>query len=192
MSRTYPALFCCCCVLSLSACSDRTTPAEQAEAKSSTPGRQETRATRDEIDTCALLTAEEVAEILGEPLKSTKQSDESEGGLRVKQCFYEMPTFTNSVSLRLVQAAAGEDARDPRQVWEETFAPEKLKEAGKRAPEPVPGIGDEAFWRSHRKGGALYVLSGNIYVRVAVENAEDKESKIRRCSEVARKALSRL
>lgn len=176
-------------VVAVCACSkpETATPPADPETKNV---KQAT--TEREIDPCSLLTAEEVAEIVGEPTKETKRLDERNGGLAVAQCFYEATTFVNSFHLLIVQGASGAEARDPRQVWNETFAPDKLKEAGLRAPEAVADIGDAAFWRSQRNGAALYVLNDNIYLRVAVEGADDKETKVKRCTEIARKALSRL
>jgi len=91
-----------------------------------------------------------------------------------------------------VQGAGGADGRNPRQVWAETFAPDKLQEAGGRAPEVVPNLGDAAYWRSDAKSGALYVLKGNIYLRVFTGGNDDGETKIEKCSQVVRKALGRL
>ena len=185
----FRALACCCSLLAVCACSKREPTTQTTES-----AREEVTgaAGQQKIDVCALLTPEEIAGVLGEPTKGTKRIAENEGGLAVAQCFYELPTYVNSFDLRVVQKASGAGARDPREVWKETFAPEKLQEAGRRAPEAVSGLGDAAFWRSHRKGAALYVLKGNIYLRIGVEGADDKETKMRRSSELARRALSRL
>ena len=183
------ALFCCWLMFLMSACSEDKRSAAREITQSEPPSNA---ALAKPIDPCSLVTAEEIAKVLGEVPKGMKRIDETEGGLAVAQCFYELPTYSNSVSVRVVQMAAGADARNPRDVWEETFAPAKLTEAGSRAPEPVPGVGDAAFWRSHRKGGALYVLHGNVYLRIGAEGAEEKETKIVKCSEIAHRALSRL
>ena len=96
-----------------------------------------------------------------------------------------------------MQRARDEQARDPLQVWKETFAPEKLQEKERmekceKATERIPDLGEEAFWRDDRRTGILYVLKGNAYLRLSIGGADDKETRIRKCSELARKALSRL
>ena len=42
----------------------------------------------------------------------------------------------------------------------------------------MPNLGDAAFWRSDAKSGALYVLKGNIYLRVVTGGNDDGETKI--------------
>jgi hypothetical protein len=143
------------------------------------------------IDACTLLTSEEIAAILGEGVQETKQLRETAGGLAISQCYFALPTPVNSVNLRVVQKADGPEARDPSEVWKETFAPDKIQSA-KRAPEAVPGLGDAAFWMGPQKAPALYVLRGNAYIRIHVGGPDDKETKVKKSSELARKALSRL
>ena len=148
---------------------------------------------RTELDACAIVTSDEIAEITGERPTETKKAHTEEQGLTVTQCFYQLPTYVNSIELRIVQKSADPGSRNPRQVWKETFAADKLHEAGRRAPAPIENVGEEAFWRTQKKSGALYVLKGDTYVRVSVAGGEDdSETKIRKCSDVALKALSRL
>ena len=144
------------------------------------------------IDPCSLLTSEEIASVQGEPVKDSKPLQETAGGLTIAQCHFALPTYIKSINLWAVQKANGPEGRDPRQVWNETFTPENLAQAGTRAPEAVPDVGEQAFWRSDRKSGALYVLKGNRYLRIGMGGPDDKETKIRKCSELARAALSRL
>src|SRR2546423_162018 len=59
-------------------------------------------------------------------------------------------------------------------------------------PEPVSGIGDEAFWTGGRVGGALYVLKGNAFIRISVGGPGDEAAKIEKLKALARKALPRL
>jgi hypothetical protein len=179
-----------CCALAISACSKRDPAAAERTAAGETPvPNLATRIT----DPCALLTADEVARIFEGPIKQAKQGEtKDEGGLSVTQCLYELSTGITSINLRVVQRGAGEQARDPRDVWTETFAAEKLQEAGRRAPQPVPGIGDQAFWRTHRKGAALYVLKGSAYIWLAVDGTDESGMKQQKCVDAARLVIERL
>lgn len=144
------------------------------------------------LDPCTLLTSEEIASVQGEPVKETRATQETAGGLAIVQCHFALPTYANSINLRVVQKASGPEGREPRQVWNETFTPEHIAQAGRRAPEMVPDIGEEAFWRSDRKSGTLHVLKGNRYIRVGIGGPDNRDTKIRKCSELARAVLARL
>jgi len=173
------------------------------------------------IDACALLIGPEIRSIQGESLKETKASGSVESGFSISQCFFTLPTFTNSINLVVTQKGDGAGARDPRQFWEATFDKESEgerdkerdksskkdleieakkardrngKEEEKEAapPQKIEGVGDEAFWTGSRVGGALYVLKGNAYIRVSVGGAGDQQTKTNKSKALARLALKRL
>src|ERR1044071_4782611 len=77
------------------------------------------------VDACAMLTSQEIESVQGETLKDTKLSESSADGLNVSQCFFTLPTFTNSISLVVTQRAEGAGARDPREFWKENFHDDK-------------------------------------------------------------------
>lgn len=162
---------------------------------------------RPKTDACALLTSKEIEVIQGEPLKETKLSERSEGGFLVSQCFFTLPTFTNSISLAITQKGEGTGARDPKEFWTSTFEnsgkdDERERESGKgrreekgekeKPPKKIAGIGDDAFWTGSRVGGALYVLKGDNYVRVSIGGAGDEASKIKKSKALAQKVIARL
>lgn len=149
------------------------------------------------IDACSLLTTEEIQAVQGEPLKEKKPAPSSRGKLSTSQCFFELPTFSNSISLQVVQRGFGAEASDPKQVWNEMFHKEEPTPAGegarrKEPPERVEGIGDEAFWAGNEKIGAFYVLKGNCYLRVSVGGGDDKATRIKKSRDLADLALKRL
>jgi len=169
--------------------------------------------TRNRIDACSLLTAEDVKSVQGEAFKETKASEGSDNGMVVSQCFFSLPTFANSVNLAVLQKGEGNGARDPREFFEKTFASraesEREKEREKRerksapknpeeeekegsAPQKIDGVGDEAFWTGNRVGGALYVLKHDAYIRVSIGGAGDQKTKIEKSKALARLALKRL
>jgi hypothetical protein len=161
------------------------------------------------IDACALLTSKEIEAVQGQPLKETKLSGQSTGGFSMSQCFFTLPTFTNSISLLVAQKGEGSSAQDPREFFRERFhektkgeeererkrdkkkAGEEEEEEGS-PPQKVTGIGDEAYWTGSRVGGALYVLKGHSYVRISIGGPADQATKIKKTKALAAKAVARL
>ncbi len=177
---------------------------------------------KGKIDACALLTSQEIQSIQGEALKETKPSGTAQSGLNISQCFFSLPTFTNSINLAVTQKGDGAGARDPKEFWEERFEKrfENEKEERQREkkmgvdrdreakqtrgrereeedeegapPEKIEGVGDEAFWTGSRVGGALYVLKGNAFIRVSVGGIGNQQTQINKSKAIARLALKRL
>jgi hypothetical protein len=156
---------------------------------------------KSKIDVCSMLTSAEIKTIQGEPLKETRVSGSPQGGFQVSQCFFTLPTFTNSISLVVTQKGDGPGARNPRETWNSTFHGEKEREKerkggeeGERSarPQNVAAIGDEAFWMANRVGGALYVLKGNSFIRVSIGGPADQATKINKSKSLAQKVLRRL
>jgi hypothetical protein len=146
-------------------------------------------------DACTLLTKEEIQAVQGEAFKDTKPTEKTSGGLAVAQCYFELPTASNSVVLTVTRPAPG--GRSPAESWKEIFHREKAsekKEEGEEEREPlkVEGIGDEAFWTGNRVGGALYVLKGNSYIRISVGGAGDQTQKMEKSKTLAESVLKRL
>lgn len=164
---------------------------ENAEKQSPTPSA----APEAKFDACALLTKEEIQAVQGEAFTETKPSHKSAGGLSVAQCYFQLPTASNSIVINVTQKAEG--GRAPGESWKEMFHSEKAreKEEGeeeRKGPLVVEGIGDEAFWTGTRVGGALYVLKGDCYLRISVGGAGDQAQKIEKSKTLAASALKRL
>ena len=145
------------------------------------------------IDACTLLTSEEIQAVQGEPLQEAKPSQNASGGMAMYDCYFALPTFTNSISLSVTQSGSGSDARNPLQSWEEIFgeaARQKAKKSG--PPQRIEGIGDEAFWAGDGRMGALYVLKGSRFLRISVGGPGDQEAKIEKSRTLAEAALKRM
>ena len=165
-------------------------------------------------DACSLITKPEIEAVQGEAVKETKSSDRSNGSFAIAQCFYTLATFNKSVSLEVTRSATANQSV-VKEFWNHTFhkkekeGEEAEKDRGKgeekdrgkgeaaeeeegAPPEPVSGIGDEAFWTGGRVGGALYVLKGNAFIRISVGGPGDEAAKIEKLKALARKALARL
>ena len=180
------------------------TPAAQASAAPNSSGAPAPSVTaakqlpaKSRIDACALLNNKAIQIVQGEPLKDSKASGSSSGGLAISQCYFALPTSSNSISLTVTQKGDGADARDPKELWAETFHHEKAEreeEEGEKKPEPekIPGVGDEAFWMGNRVGGELYALKGNTYIRISVGGGGDPTAKIKKSKDLAAIVLKQL
>lgn len=181
-----------------------------------TPPATGSAATGPKIDSCKMLTSDELKAVLGESLKETKASDRADGGFNVSQCFYALPTFSKSVSLSVTSAGT----RDIKEFWEETFHREEAEKdrerkaekdkAGKDQKEPrtekkerrgeekehppqkITGTGDEAFWMGSPIGGALYVRRKNMFFRISIGGSDDQKTRLNKSKALAMKILARV
>lgn len=183
-------------------------PAASPASQPSSPAKAaDSSATKARLDACALLTSKDIESVQGEAVKETKLTGQTAGGISVSQCFFTLPTFTNSVSLLVAQKGEGNTAKDPKEFWRDTFHEEKARERDEdrdrekkerdeeeegAPPKKVTGVGDEAFWMGNRVGGALYVLKGNSYVRISIGGPAGQASKIKRSKALAQKAIAQL
>jgi hypothetical protein len=177
-----------------------------SRSPASRPAPSESAAAKPNIDACALLTSREIESVQGEALKETKLTGQSAGGFSRSQCFFSLPTFTNSVSLLVTQKGEGAGARNPKEYWRDTFHEDNAKDKDKdrdrvdekgeeeegAPPQKISGVGDEAYWTAGRVGGALYVLQGNAYLRVSIGGPSDPDNKLKKSKTLAQKALARL
>lgn len=144
------------------------------------------------LDACSFLTTEEVAAVQGEPIKETKPMQRSDRGLAMSDCFIALPTFSNSISLSVVQPT-GSDASGVEQFWKENLL-DAVARGSEKSPPPtaIEGIGDQAFWLGDARMGALYVRTGDRYIRISVGGAGDQQAKIEKCKALAAFVLKRL
>jgi len=188
--------------------SEHPSAAPAASAVAPSPQQATTAASspqlKPKLDACAMLTSQEIQSIQGEGFKETKLSESSANGFHVSQCFYALPTFTNSISLAITQRAAGPGARDPREFWKDTFHSgkepkndgdrDREKEEGEKSkpPQQISGIGDEAFWMASRAAGILYVLKGSSYLRISIGGRGDQQMELSKSKALAQKVIDRL
>ena len=166
---------------------------------------------KPKVDACTLLTSDEIKAVQGEDVKETTPSNRSTGDFIVSQCYYGLPTPSNSISLTLTERNPGKQGgQSVKEFWEQTFGKDEKKGEGKKeekkkpearregeeeesAPlEPVRGLGDEAFWSASRIGGALYVLKRDSFLRISVGGKGDAETKLKKSKMLAQKALRRM
>jgi hypothetical protein len=149
-------------------------------------------------------------------VKEAQRSDRRDGDFIVAQCYYSLPTTSNSVVLNVTTANEGQSAGNPKQFWEDTFGRDEAKGGGRAkererekakkdkpkaggeeeeadaAPEKVDRLGDEAFWIASRVGGALYVLKKDVFFRISVGGAGDEKAKLKKSKTLAQQVLKRI
>ena len=145
---------------------------ENAQANASPSPQLAAAATKLKIDACTLLTARELESVQGEALQTTQGSGQVIERLSTEQCYFALPTQSNSVVLTVTQPADASGVAELKSTWQEMFhKPKAVEQEGGKKKEPplkVEGIGDEAFWAGNDQIGALYVLTGESYIRISV------------------------
>jgi hypothetical protein len=196
-------------------------PAVMTSPGATSPSSATTSTAKAQVDVCGLLTSDDLKAVQGEALKEAQRSDRRDGDFIVAQCYYALPTTSNSVVLNVTTANDGQSARSPKQFWEDTFGRDEAKGGGSRkerdrekvgeqakkdkpkagggeaeesaaAPEKVQGLGDEAFWIASRVGGALYVLKKDVFFRISVGGAGGEKTKLKKSKTLAQQALKRM
>ena len=191
MQRTIVNLLIACCLTALASCS-RNERADNAASPTPSPGAPAQRP----LDACALLTSDEIASVQGQAYQETKPSVHSLSGLNISQCYFTLPTPSNSVVLTVTQATPA-DAPALMKQWDEMLraansGPEEGEQGKKTPPRDLSGLGEQAFWEGSAVGGALYVLLGHTHVRISVGGPGDNDAKIDRSKALAEFVLARL
>jgi len=124
---------------------------------------------------CALLTRKNLGFVRTTETRSTRD------GIVVSQCFYELPSFTDSVSVTVMH---GKEAKG---YWKARIAGEHEQQIV-----DVDGVGDDAIWSGNQRAGALYVLDGDVILRLSLGGAGSVEKKIERGKFLAVRAIKRV
>jgi len=195
--------------------SSASNPAFMTSPAATSPATPTSSAVKAKVDVCALLTSDDLKAVQGEALKEAQRSDRRDGDFIVAQCYYALPTTSNSVVLNVTTASEGQSAHSPKQFWEDTFGRDEAKGGGSEKtleqakkdkpkagggeeeesaapPAKVQGLGDEAFWIASRVGGALYVLKKDVFFRISVGGAGDEKTKLKKSKTLAQQALKRI
>lgn len=190
-------------VVTLAGCSKSDSPENPSGSPQTNASPQATttqESDKGKIDACALLTSQEIESVQGEPLKETKGTGKSGPDFAVSQCYFGLPTASNSIIITVTHKGNGPTALDPKQFWNEKINPstaskkegEEREEKKRVLPEKVEALGDDAFWTGNRVGGDLYVLKGDCYFRISVGGAGDHNAKLNKSKALAAKVLNRL
>jgi len=147
-------------------------------------------------DPCRLLSDAEIRAVQGHAPIQKIPNEQPTGSFRFTQCLYRTPEFASSVSVALGLPLATDSKRSgPRRYWQTQFKREVSAAPGRKEeepPKPMAGLGDEAFWVGDPVTGALYVLKGEVFLRLSVGGPPDQAEKIKRAKALALYALKRL
>ncbi|HEY0077898.1 MAG TPA: hypothetical protein VGB73_04570 [Pyrinomonadaceae bacterium] len=144
------------------------------------------------FDACALIKPSEIESALGDKVTATKGGSRAGSPFAVSQCFYTTANFINSVSLEVNQTRPDDDGQNSLlDFWKKTFREARDRRKSQK-PQPVAGVGDEAYWVGTSKMGALYALKKDKFVRVSVGGADAPEVKIQKSKKLLEYALKRL
>ena len=148
-------------------------------------------------DPCRLLTDAEVRAVQGQTPAQKIPSEQPAGAFQFTQCFYRTQELSSSVSVALGVPVADDKRSGPRDYWRAQFKREERgerEEADEKKNEPkrLAGLGDEAYWIGDPVTGALYVLRGEVFLRMSVGGPPAQAEKIKRAKVLALYALKRL
>lgn len=149
-------------------------------------------------DPCRLLTDAEVRAVQGNAPTEKIPSEQPAGSFRFTQCYFRTPELSSSVSVALGIPLADSKRSGPRDYWRAQFKREEREEREdseeekKKEPRRLAGLGDEAFWVGDPVTGALYVLRGEVFLRVSVGGSPNQAQNIKRARTLAIYALKRL
>jgi hypothetical protein len=123
-------------------------------------------------DAFHILTKKEISAVQGEAYNDTKLTPRDGGS----QCFYQLPTFTKSVSVDVIRGSG-------KEFWDQNFERSEEAEEKSRPPVRVEGVG---------VAGSLYVRKGDAVLRVSVGGPGTETEKLAKSKRLALKALRRL
>ncbi len=174
------------------AASPSSSPTPTPSPSGSTPNASPSPiALKSRIDPCALLTSDELKAVQSEALQTTLPSEREYGEYFIAQCYYQLPTITNSVVVNVTTPK--ERGKSVKAFWRSTQAEAgrgKEPEEKESRPEKISGVGEDAYWEA--SGIALYVLKKDVILRISVGGASDIKTKLERSKTLAQKALPRL
>ncbi len=143
-------------------------------------------------DPCSLLEDSDIATVQQTPVAERLRSRRPGVRFDVAVCFYRTMPHSGSVSLA-VSLPTARAADGARRYWAERFQPASgFPEGKRRPPDPVEALGEEAFWVGDPVAGSLYVLTGEVFLRISVGGAPDDKTRRERSIALAQRALPRI
>lgn len=140
--------------------------------------------TKETINPCSLLTKAEAELALGEQVKEQELSD-SRNVLGQKICIYSAASSMRFIQLSIVQTS-GMDKVMKEQGYTSAML-YKDTESMMTSPQPISGIGDQAFWGTP----GLHVLKGETYLTISVGNTDLAEN-LELAKKIAQKVIQKL
>ena len=151
------------------------------------------------IDACSLLTTNEIAAAQGAEVTVATPSSRNDGGLAVAQCYFALPTTSDSLSLIVYKNPSSPVEKTPAVLWNEMFHVERPAKTGRDGkpkiqptPQKIEGVADEAFWGGGQFGGTLHVRKGEDVFQLSVGGPGDEAKKLESLKQLAGKIAERL
>ena len=163
------------------------------------------------VSVCALLTSREIEAVQGESVKGTSSTLQVIGGMNFSQCVFHTQTAAKSISLEVATVNhSASSATTPREFWRKQFYAFKKKKknlpAGakpakglmtdpqkdERKPRRISGVGEEAYWVGNPVTPILYVLQGDVFLRLSVGGIRDESARLEKSKALARAAVRKL
>lgn len=186
-----------------------------AQTVSPSPGKTKERSVLASagrtVSACALLASKEIEAVQGEPVMETVSNSQLTEGMNLSQCVFHTPTAAKSVSLELATVNhSNSSAATPRKFWRNQFHSSDLREKElaadakpvkglmsepqneERKPRRIDGVGEEAYWVGNSLTGILYVLQGDVFLRLSVGGIRDESARLEKSKALARAAIRRL
>ncbi len=187
-------------------------PAAGSPQNTSVLGRQDqargqtTTNANPALDACALLKPGDGTAVLDEPLQQHPAKSASiavatpasaDSGARSLRAFwrsqFHSPPKQEEERRPASHKTPAESAFSSSREARETGPPsESEAEEDARKPRPVPALGEEAFWVGNPVSGALYVLQGNLFLRISVGGVPKESTRIAKSKSLASAILRRL
>ena len=194
------------------ACSASLTTAQKLSlSPGKTKERTDSASVGRTLSVCALLANKEIEAVQGEPVKETISNLQSTGGMNLLQCVFHTPTAAKSVSLEVATVNhSNSSAGTPRKFWRNQFPAFDLREKEpptdakpaqgltiesqneERKPRRIGGVGEEAYWVGNSVTGILYVLQGDVFLRLSVGDIPGESARLEKSKALARAAIRRL
>jgi hypothetical protein len=137
------------------------------QLQASTEKNKTSASTAKNLEVCAILTKEDLAAIVGEPIAEAKKGEFPPGHPHVKvaQCTYKASKGLKSLDVLIKDSSRAADS--PESV-------KKLMMDMRLKIEDVPGVSDTAFWSDSQ----LHAFKGkNLLVLVSVRGFQDPKGK---------------
>jgi hypothetical protein len=145
------------------------------------------------VDGCGLLSDEDIRKVHGQPVHQRVPSAPPARRFSVSQCVYRTADQTHSISVAVTAPLAAAPPGTVRAYWKERFVPSSAGVSRKEEPpRAVSGIGDEAYWVGDRIAGAMYILKGDVIVRLSVGGIREEAPRLERTKALAHRIVERL
>jgi hypothetical protein len=134
---------------------------------------------------CSIIPADVISKVQSAPFVDGTPSLHDDGYFKISTCYYKLRPESRSVSLEVIRPSKS-GAGSPSRLWKDKFQRVKRDDADAEkaseddrdnGPEHISNVGDDAFWVSTGRDGALYVLEGDWIFRLSLGGGTPRQEK---------------